>query len=232
MPGIGDLKSAISGAATDKLNNIAGGLTGKANDLLAKAQGAAGGLTSLVTSGLPAGAAAELQSALGSIASAGSGIKVPSIALNTTDRSSISGAITSQLGDPAIPAPKFGEVDEAAKGKIQDFEQQKFDYIIAQGELLVESNKADAKMTEELDKYLTAQQNLPAGDPGIDVAKSGYDSAIAEYTAIQDKIRKLDEQYPAVALAIYGNASTATNSATTSNTTITSITTKVIPGNA
>jgi hypothetical protein len=232
MPGIGDLKSAITGAATDKLNNIAGSLTGGAGDLLAKAKGSADSLTSLVTSGLPAGAAAELQSALGSIASAGSGIKVPSIALNTTDRSSIAGAITSQLGDPAIPAPKFGEVDEATEGKIEDFEQQKFDYIIAQGELLVESNKADSKMVDELDKYLTAQQNLPAGDPGIDIAKSAYDSAIAEYTAIQDKIRKLDEQYPAVALALYGNSSTDTNSATTSNTTVTSISTRVIPGNA
>jgi|694.fasta_scaffold17474_8 hypothetical protein len=232
MPGIGDLKSAIAGASTDKLNNIAGGLTGKANDLLAKAQGTADSLTSLVTSGLPAGAAAELQSALGSIASAGSGIKVPSIALNTTDRSSITGAITSQLGDPDIPAPNFGEVSEAAKSKIEDFEKQKFDYIVKQGELLIESNKAESKMIDELDKYLKAQQNLPAGDPGIDIAKAGYDSAIAEYTAAQDKIVKLNEEFPAVALAIYGNASSNTNSASTSNTTVSSITTRVVTGNA
>jgi len=232
IPGVGDLKSAITGAATDKLNNLAGGLAGKANDLLAKAKGGANSLTSLVSSGLPAGAAAQLQSALGSIASAGSGIKVPSIALNTTDRSSISGAITSQLGDPAIPAPKFGEVDEAAKSKIADFENEKVEYILEQGKLLIASNKAESKMISELDKYLKAQQNLPAGDPQIDIAKAAYDAAIAEYTGAQDKIVKLNEQYPAVALAIYGNATTSTNTATTSNTTVSSITTRVIKGNA
>lgn len=232
MPGIGDLKSAIAGAATDKLNSIGGELIGKADELLSKAKSGADSLTSLVSSGLPAGAASELQSALGSIASAGSGIKVPSIALNTTDRSSITGAITSQLGDPDIPVPKFGEVDEAVKSKIEDFASQKFEYIIEQGKLLVESNKAESKMIDELDKYLKAQQNLPAGDPQIDIAKSAYDAAIAQFTSIQDKIVKLDEQYPAVALAVYGNSSTNTNSASTSNTTVTSITTKVTTGNA
>lgn len=232
MPGIGDLKSAISGISTDKLNNIGGELAGKANSLLSKAKSGTDSLTSLITSGLPAGAAAELQSALGSIASAGSGIKVPSIALNTTDRSSISGAITSQLGDPDIPAPKFGEVDEATVGKIEDFETQKFEYIIEQGKLLVESRKLESKMVDELDKYLQAQQNLPAGDPQIEAAKSAYDSAIAEYTAVQDSITKLDEQYPSVALAIYGNSNNNTNSASTSNTTVTSISTRVIPGSA
>jgi len=232
MPGIGDLKSAIAGAATDKLNNIGGELKGKADALLSKAKSGADSLTSLVSSGLPAGAAAELQSALGSIASAGSGIKVPSIALNTTDRSSITGAIASQLGDPAIPAPKFGEVDEAAKGKIADFENQKFEYIIEQGKLLIASNKAESKMIDELDKYLKAQQNLPAGDPQIDIAKAGYDAAIAEYTSAQDSLVKLNEQYPAVALAIYGNTSSATNSASTSNTTVTSISTRVVSGSS
>ena len=232
LPGIGDLKSSIAGAATDKLNNIGSQLTGKADSLLSKAKGGVGSLTSLVSSALPAGAAAQLQSALGSIASAGSGIKTPSIALNTTDRSSITGAITSQLGDPDIPAPNFGEVDEAAKGKIQDFEDQKFEYIMEQGKLLIASTKAETKMIEELDKYLKAEQNLPAGDPQVAIAKSQYDAAIAEFTAAQDKIKKLDEQYPAVALAVYGNSRTDTNSASTSNTTVTSFTTKVIPGNA
>jgi len=233
LPGTADLKSAITGAATDKLNNLGGslgGLAGKANDLLSKAKDGAGSLTSLLSSGLPAGAAAQLQSALGSIASAGSGIKVPSIALNTTDRSSISSAISSQLGDPAIPAPKFGEVDEAAKSTIEDFAKQKSEYIIEQGKLLIASLKAETKMIEALDKYLKAQQNLPAGDPQIDIEKSMYDAAIGEYTASQDKLVKLDEQYPAVALALYGNAQTTTDSANTSNTTVTVIQTKVIKG--
>jgi hypothetical protein len=228
LPGTGDLKSALTGGATNALNGLGNQLSGAADGLLGKLKGGADSLTSLATAGLPAGAAAGLQSALGSIASAGSGIKVPSIALNTTDRSSITGAITSQLGDPAIPAPNFGEVSEAAKGKIEDLTSQKTEYILEQGKLIIASLKAETAMNEALDKYLTAQQNLPAGDPGIDSAKSAYDAAIAEYVSSQDSLKKLDEQYPAVALAVYGNSTTETNSSSTSNTTVSVVTTKVI----
>lgn len=83
-------------------------------------------------------------------------------------------------------------------------------------------------MNTALEKYLTAQQNLPAGDPNIDIAKSAYDAAIAEYTGSQDSLKKLVQDYPSVALAIYGNSTTETNSASTSNTTVSVVTTKVI----
>jgi hypothetical protein len=134
------------------------------------------------------------------------------------------------LGDPDIPAPNFGEVSEAAKGKVDDLVNQKTEYILAQGELIIASLKAETNMNQTLDKYLTAQQNLPAGDPQIDVAKSAYDAAIAEYVSSQDKLKKLDEQYPAVALALYGNSTTETNSSNTSNTTVSVVTTRVIKG--
>jgi hypothetical protein len=228
IPGVDNIKSAISGGVTDVMNNLGNQVTGKAGDLLGKLKGGADSLVSLATAGLPAGAAAGLQSALGSIASAGSGIKVPSIALNTTDRSSITGAITSQLGDPDIPSPNFGEISEAAIGKVDDLANQKTEYILAQGELVIASLKAENSMNEALDKYLTMQQNLPAGDPQVDVAKSAYDAAIAEYISSQDKLKELDEQYPAVALALYGNSTTETNSNNTSNTTVSVVTTKVI----
>ena len=230
LPGTGDLKNAISGAATNALNGIGSQLSGAAGGLLSKVSGAAGGLTAALTAGLPSGAASELQSALGSIASAGSGIKVPSIALNTTDRGSINAAVVSQLGDPDIPAPNFGEVDEAAKGKVEELSNQKTEYILAQGELIVASLKAENNMSETLDKYLTAQQNLPPGDPQIEIAKAAYDAAIAEYTSSQDKLKKLDEQYPAIALAVYGNSTSETNQNTTSNTTVSVVNRTVIPG--
>jgi len=230
LPGTGDLKGAITGAATNALNGIGSQLAGKAGGLLSKVSGAAGGLTAALTAGLPSGAASELQSALGSIASAGSGIKVPSIALNTTNRDSINAAVVSQLGDPAIPAPKFGEIDEATVGKVDDIATQKTEYILAQGELIVASLKAENNMNETLDKYLTAQQNLPPGDPQIEIAKAAYDAAIAEYTSSQDKLKKLDEQYPAIALAVYGNSTSETNQSTTSNTTVSVINRTVIPG--
>jgi hypothetical protein len=230
LPGTDGLKSAINGLSTNSMTGLGNQLSGAADGLLSKMGSQAGGLTSLLTSGLPAGAASQLQNALGSVASAGSGIKVPSIALNTTDRSSITQAVTSQLGDPAIPAPNFGEVDEAAKGKIEDLESQKLEFILETGRLVSERNTAEAKIATELDKYLTAQNNLPPGDPQIASAKASYDSAIAEWQKIGDELTQLDEKYPAIALAIYGNSTTNTNVASNSNTTATVVQRQVIKG--
>jgi hypothetical protein len=180
-------------------------LSADAAALLKKAEDPIGGLKGLLSAGLPAGAASQLESAMSSLASAGSGIKIPSIGLNTTDRGSIAEAVTSQLGDPDIPAPNFGEIDEATEGLVADIEQQKFDYIIAQGELIVEITKLEAEITENLDAYLTAQFDYPPGDPAIDVAKAIYDESIVAWEEKQQELKDLDQQYPAIAAAIYGN---------------------------
>jgi len=230
LPGTGDLKGAIAGAATNALNGIGSQLSGKAGGLLSKVSGAGGGLTAALTSGLPSGAASELQSALGSIASAGSGIKVPSIALNTTSRDSINAAVVSQLGDPDIPAPNFGEIDEATTGKVEDIIKERNEYIAESSSLTKERGEVEAKIADELDKYLNAQSNYPPGDPAIQAAKAGYDSAIAEWDQVKEKITKLDEKYPAIALAIYDTSATATNQNTTNNTTVSVINRTVIPG--
>jgi len=230
LPGTGDLKSTIAGAATNALNGIGSQLKGGAAGLLSKVSGAGGGLTAALTAGLPSGAASELQSALGSIASTGSGIKVPSIALNTTDRGSINAAVVNQLGDPDIPAPNFGEIDEATEGKVDDLIAQRSEYISEQSELTKVRGEIEFKISEQLDKYLTAQSSYPPGDPAITSAKAGYDAAIAEWEQIKEEITKLDEKYPSIALAVYGNGESATNQSTTSNTTVSVINRTVIPG--
>jgi hypothetical protein len=230
LPGTDTLKDAISGLSTNALTGLSNQASGLADGLMSKLGSQAGGLTSLLSSGLPSGAASQLQNALGSVASAGSGIKVPSIALNTTDRSSISAAVSSQLGDPDIPAPRFGEVDEAAKGKVEDFESQKLEFILETGRIVSERNRAEAKVAQELDKYLNAQNNLPPGDSQISSAKANYDSALAEVQKLSDELTKLDEKFPAIALAIYGNSTTNTNVNSNSNTTATSIQRQVIKG--
>lgn len=204
LPGAGTLKDAITGAAATAMTGI-NQLSGDAAALLKKAEDPIGGLKGLLSAGLPAGAASQLESAMSSLASAGSGIKIPSIGLNTTDRTSIADAVTSQLGDPDIPAPNFGEIDEATEGLVADIEQQKFDYIIAQGELLVEISKLEAEITENLDAYLTAQFDYPPGDPAIDEAKAAYDESIIAWEEKQQELKDLDQEYPAIAAAVYGN---------------------------
>jgi hypothetical protein len=204
LPGTDTLKDAIKGAAASAMTGV-DQLTGAAADLLKKAEDPLGGLKGLLSAGLPAGAASQLESAMSSLASAGSGIKIPSIALNTTDRGEIAAAVTSQLGDPDIPAPNFGEIDEATEGIVADIEQQKFDYIIEQGELVVKRLKAETKVEEALDAYLTAQFDYPPGDPAIDAAETAYKASIVEWEGIIQELEDLDKKYPAIAAAVYGN---------------------------
>jgi hypothetical protein len=198
LPGTGTLKDAITGSFNKALTGV-DNLTKDATDLLSKATSSGDGLKGLLSAGLPAGAASELQSAMSSLASPGSGIKIPSIGFNTTDRSTITEAVTSQLGDPGIPTPTFGEIDEAAEGAIDDIEQQKIDYIAETSILTKERVAAEVTIEAKLDAYLTAQFNYPAGDPAIDEAKDEYDAAIEEWEIIIEQIDDLPNQYPAIA---------------------------------
>ena len=198
LPGTETLKDAITGSFNKALTGV-DNLTKDATDLLSKATSSVDGLKGLLSAGLPAGAASELQSAMSSLASPGSGIKIPSVGFNTTDRSTITEAVTSQLGDPGIPTPTFGEIDEAAEGAIDDIEQQKIDYIAETSILTKERVAAEVTIEEKLDAYLTAQFNYPAGDPAIDEAKDEYDAAIEEWEIIIEQIDDLPNQYPAIA---------------------------------
>jgi hypothetical protein len=198
LPGTGTLKDAITGSFNKALTGV-DNLTKDASDLLSKATSSGDGLKGLLSAGLPAGAASELQSAMSSLASPGSGIKIPSVGFNTTDRSTITEAVTSQLGDPGIPTPTFGEIDEAAEGTIDDIEQQRIDYIAETSILTKERVAAEANIEAKQDAYLTAQFNYPAGDPAIDEARDEYYAAIEEWEIITAQIDDLPNQYPAIA---------------------------------
>lgn len=106
LPGTSDLKSAMTGTSVGTMNNISNTVSSAASSLLTSVKSGKG-LASVVTAKLPPSAAAALQSAVSSIASAGNKIKIPSVALNTTNRSSITAATANQLGDPSIPTPNF-----------------------------------------------------------------------------------------------------------------------------
>lgn len=197
LPGTADLKSAITGSATDALNKLGSSLTGKANDLLGKALGQSGGLSGLLPKGLPSGVAAQLQSALGSIAAAGSGVKIPSIGLNTTDRGSINSAVTSQLDDPGIPAPNFGEVSEASITKVEGIDNDRsaaLEKNAQTGQKYIKALNARDKAFKALEK---ARKKLPQGDPGINSAQEAYnaayyaaDDASKEFQKIRDELEQ------------------------------------------
>lgn len=191
LPGTGDLKASLQGKATDALNKIAG----SGGALAEKAKGALGDLKSLASAGLPAGAAAQLQSAMGSIASAGSGIKMPSVALNTTDRSGIKSAVKDQLGDPAIPEPKFGEVDEGAKSKVDEIEKAKQEFIAKSNELYAARAAALKEYDKVGDEFRKLDQTLPQGDPAIEAARKKLKPARLKWEEAGKAIEKYETEW-------------------------------------
>jgi hypothetical protein len=207
IPGTGDLKGAIGELATNALNGL-GNLTPNTSNLLNNLTSNAGGLKSLLSAGIPAGAASQLQSALSSIAGAGSGIKIPSIALNTVDRSSITAAVTSQLGDPAIPIPTFGEISEETKGKVATIETDRIKFAEELDELSKELDKAEYLRDVAFNEYDNLRNNLPPGDPQIAQWKARYEIGIMTVESVEEKIKELNQKYPNVAVATIPTAST------------------------
>ena len=132
LPGAGGLTLSLENKATNALNSLGNNLEQQINAKIAEKvdlnlnSGTTkinGLLTSLPIS-LPSSVAAELQNAVSSIAAAGSGIKMPSIALNTNSRESVTEAINSQLNDPKIPSPNFGQPSPETT--------EKFDKLLAE----------------------------------------------------------------------------------------------------
>ena len=156
---IGDLAKTASAAALNKLPlpSIPGGLNS---------------LTNLASTGLNAGAAAQLTSAISALSSGGGvPIKLPIVGFNTTDRGSITSQITSVLGDPKIPKPNLtGEISEGAKSA----QQKEMDKIREQVEVGKEYMAALDKIAVARKAFYKAERELPQGDPGIDAAKKAW----------------------------------------------------------
>lgn len=210
---VNNVTGAVSGAlntATSAVNNVTGAIgdvTGaandaitKANDLLGDAKSALGSvegklnsLTKLASIGLPVGAIAELQSAIGALAGAVPGsIGLPSIGFNTSDRGSITKQIGNVLGDPGIPAPNLvGEITQQTKDEIDDaiVEIKKM-----KDELKKKLNEAKEKKQAAKVAFQKARDDLPAGDPGIETARAAYEEAIVEYNKISLEYSSADIQ--------------------------------------
>ncbi len=152
----------LSSTANGALNNAKGALTGGL-DALKKGSD---GLASLVTSGLPSGAASQLNAAISSLSAGGpTSIKLPTVAFGTNDRSEISAQITSLLGSPKIPKPNFdNQALAGASSKLNERLEQ-------QGKLLAEANALDDQYFAAMKAYRNAKVDLPQGDPGIEEAR-------------------------------------------------------------
>ena len=197
LPGGQKLGSSVVNNAMNAVNPIADGIgavTSSLSDMASKAFSGSdiggaisagksalgaidklGSVTSALSNSLSPGAAAALESALSSLtAGGGSTIKLPTVAINTYDRSSLTSLIDNVLGNPIIPRPNLlGEIPASALSAISALAQLRKD-------LSKDIKKLNAMQQEVASKQravFTAQSQFPAGSSEIAAAEAAYQSA-------------------------------------------------------
>ena len=188
LSNLSSINPLASSGALNAVTGAAGALTKGLDDLKSGKLS----LASLASAGLPAGAAAQLNAAISSMSSGGAvQIKLPTVAVNTNDRSELTSQVTSLLGDAKIPAPKFGGVsDDAYKAGLSkiDAKKEKYKEIDAKLEALNEEAKTvRAQYNASAETYENANNNLPAGDPSVRAMYETTQQYRSQLLALQKK---------------------------------------------
>ena len=147
-------------------------------------------LASLASAGLPADEAAKLNAAMSSMSSGGAvQIKLPTVAINTTERSELDTLGKDIRGDLRIPAPNFtgnpattGE--SAAESDLQTFNKKRKDQQKRYNE------QFEITKTAKL-AWIEAAETLPTGDPSISELKKTYETAYLKTLSIIDELNTL-----------------------------------------
>jgi len=205
IPNTTDLKVAIQNEATSALNNVQNPLGNNPNLQLinatasdVKALASKEGLQKLINAGLPASKVAEAQNALSAITAQGSGIKMPSIGVNTNDRSGVEAGVKDALEDPGLPAPTYGEINTAAlEPKVKQNEEE----LRALFKVVQEKDREYQTAYDELEaaqKALDiALKNSVQGDPAIAGLRQTRDQKYAEVEKKEKALKESEEVYEA-----------------------------------
>ena len=171
-------------SASSLLTNIT---SGGASAGIPGVTGGAGSLLSSVTSLLPKGLAAQLNSAISALSSSGPGaIKMPVVATNTTDRSSVTTQIGSILSNPKIPSPKYST--QVAAANYFDAENAKLEQQIqARAALKSQLHTQEALTLQLRTEYQNAIDSYPPGDPIIVDKREQYYAAKLKWAELLDK---------------------------------------------
>ena len=186
------LKNNALGAAANKLGSATAGLQGLAKGIADKATSALNNLkppsldpaAALAKSGLPSGLAASLASQISAIGSGGSvPVGMPVIAINTTNRASITDAVNQLIGDPGIPKPnQLGEISPATTNTVESFEQSRSKELSKLADWAVKNSKLSKKADKAEAAYQKALKKLPQGDPSIQALYDEYKAAATAYS--------------------------------------------------
>lgn len=184
IPGVDKVKGLLNEAQTAAMNGLpdVGGLLNQVDS----------SLSALVSAGLPAGAASQLQAAISSVG--GGAVKLPSIAIGTTNRASITSSINNLLGDPGIPPPNYSGTSniDAQIAKIEALRKESDDRNKRLAELKPAKDEAEAKWRASMADFKIVKQLHEEGSPI-------YEDAGARMEADYAAMRKIDDEYYAIA---------------------------------
>ena len=154
------------------------------------------GLSSLVQAGLPAAAAAKLNSAISGLSSGLVKITTPQIGVNTTDRAQIDAQTVSLIGN--APPPNFsGNISDATTAaRNTDIERNnKIIRLINEIETLTATrDDVNRKYATAQSNYNQAQASLPQGDSTLIALQGQVNTAYAELVALNKQIADLGKQ--------------------------------------
>ena len=200
IPGVGAVAGAIGalGGAAGSIAGAIGALGGAAGALATKGLDAlkSGGatLSALATTGLPAGAAAQMNSAIAALSSGGAvPIKLPTVATGTYGETAkeMTAKMTSLFGSTKIPGlptggnpATFGTSMSAES--IKKFDENKAAIAKAQDDYWAQQEVQTLAWTA----WDNAKNNLPQGDPQIESLKSVW---LAERAKKEDIGKKIDD---------------------------------------
>jgi len=187
--GIGGVTSSLSNVASKAFSGTDVGGAIKAGKSALGAIDKLGSVTGGLSSSLSPGAAAALESALSSLtAGGGSTIKLPTVAINTYDRTSLTSLIDNVLGNPIIPRPNLlGEISAGAVSSVMALQQLRKDLS---GDIK-KLNAMQKDVAEKQRAVFAAQSNFPAGSAEIAAAEAMYQSA-ATSPALLSLINKVE----------------------------------------
>jgi len=190
LGGLTSATNTLTNLTSSSINGIVGALGAAASKL--------GGLTSLASAGLSAGGIAQLQSSIASLASGGpAAINLPTVGFNTNDRTSITAQTTSLLGDPGIPPPNLTGAVSTDTISTYEAQQAANQALSDQYNVLLNAvSSALSNLAITQSAYMTAENNLPAGDPGISTAYQAFLAASAVLAAAEDAVNAFQQSNP------------------------------------
>jgi len=175
LPGVDGLKTAIESKATDKINNI----SATSNQI--------GSIKDSISSKLSVADKAQLESGLSAITSQGKKkVKLPTVATNTVNRSSITTKTKELLGDSRIPEPDFSGEPKKPRTPSSTLASNAESTSKLSNKISTVSSEI-SKTKQQVNELATLERNSLPGDVDVRRRKEELQTKLAKLVEEKDK---------------------------------------------